>query len=127
MKYLSIRSLLVAPFLLAGAAWAADVDGSQMISTPIWVQKPSIDDAVGYFPVEAKRAGVTAGAVRINCAIAETGRLRDCIVRSENPAQLGFGEAALKLSRHFQMAPESRDGVPTAGKRTEFLLMFAAP
>lgn len=126
MKYLGVRSA-VATLLLVGAASAADVDGSQIITTPIWVQKPSIDDAFRYFPTEAKTAGVITGAVRINCAIANTGRLRDCTVRSENPAKLGFGEAALKLSRHFQMAPQSRDGVPTAGKRAEFPLMLAAP
>ncbi|NDC60114.1 MAG: energy transducer TonB, partial [Alphaproteobacteria bacterium] len=39
----------------------------------------------------------------------------NCRVGSEDPNGWGFGEAAVKISKSFQMAPQTVDGRPVDG------------
>lgn len=47
------------------------------------------------YPSQAEAAGVTSGAVTLECTASANGGLSDCAVLSEFPADLGFGPAAL--------------------------------
>jgi TonB family protein len=71
---------------------------------PDWLRKPTGQDVAAFFPKEAGRRGVS-GTATIACKVVADGRLGDCEVIKERPAGLGFGEAALGLSKTFRMTP----------------------
>lgn len=110
----------------AGAVWAANAP-EPTVRLPVWTQRPGGEDMARYYPQAAHEAGVTAARVLIDCSITAEGRLENCLVRQEDPAQYGFGEATIKLARHFQMAPEDRDGKPTAGGVIRLPIVFQDP
>jgi len=89
----------------------------------VWAQRPTAQDFARYYPAEAFRQGVS-GRATLECIVADDGRL-SCTVFSESPEGAGFGEAALRVSRHFRMAPATRDGTPTAGGRVRIPIRFA--
>jgi TonB family protein len=97
-----------------------------VIVKPDWALKPTGADIVEFYPPEAVKAGVD-GAATIGCAVSLEGRLTDCKVLDEAPAQAGFGAAALKLSERFQMKPMTRDGHPVSGGKIRIPIRFALP
>ncbi len=50
------------------------------------------------------------GRVELDCIVDEQGQL-NCELTSETPPNMGFGEAALRLSRDCVMAPVLVNGV----------------
>lgn len=110
-------------FAAAGAVWAANAP-EPTIRLPVWTQRPGGEDMARYYPEAARAAGVTSAKVLIDCGITADGRLENCLVRSEDPVQYGFGEATIKLARHFQMAPADRDGKKTAGGVIRLPIVF---
>jgi TonB family protein len=95
------------------------------ITSPTWAESPTAADFARYYPAEALTRGV-AGQATLDCIVAASGHL-SCTVVSEEPSGRHFGEAALRVSRHFRMAPETRDGHPTAGGRVRIPIRFVAP
>jgi len=77
-----------------------------------------------YYPKAAITAGVGAAKVVIDCGITGEGRLDNCRVRQEEPAQYGFGEATIQLASHFRMAANDLDGKPTAGGTVRIPVVF---
>ncbi|MBO9543744.1 TonB family protein [Caulobacter sp.] len=125
----TLGALLVGTLALAaaGAVWAANAPPEPTVRNPLWVQRPGLEDMTRYYPEIAHEAGVTAARVTVDCSITAEGRLENCLVRQEDPAQYGFGEATIKLVRHFQMAPEDRDGKPTVGGVIRIPIVFQDP
>lgn len=80
---------------------------------PQWAELPSAEALMNAAP-PAFHDGVS-GQTRIRCVVGLDGRLRDCVVTQEEPAGLGFGEAALRFSRSMRFTPGSLDGVPVDG------------
>lgn len=76
------------------------------ITDPTWVRRPR--DLASYYPRRALERGIE-GSVALDCQVARTGRL-NCAVVSETPENWGFAEAALRISRDYQMVPAMRDG-----------------
>jgi TonB family protein len=97
-----------------------------VIVKPDWAIKPTGADIVEFYPPEAVKAGVD-GAATIGCTVSPEGRLADCKVLDEAPAQAGFGAAALKLSERFQMKPMTRDGQPVSGGKIRIPIRFSLP
>jgi TonB family protein len=75
-----------------------------------------------YYPAEARRDHI-AGVAALDCIVAADGRV-DCQVADERPADLGFARAAIAASRHYRLAPRTRDGAPTAGGRVHMCFTF---
>jgi len=71
---------------------------------PDWMEQPSAGDMAWAYPPAAARKGLTGKAV-IRCAVTPDGGLKDCKVAREEPADQGFGAAALKLAPGFRMIP----------------------
>jgi TonB family protein len=94
-----------------------------VITNPDWIRKPSGGDVDALYPMSAQRGRVNGRAV-IGCSVAATGLLEDCAVIDESPAGFGFGAAALKMSRSFQMRPQTRDGVPVSGAQVSIPINF---
>lgn len=85
-----------------------------VIEDPDWVQLPTGADFIAAFPRAAIEQGASGQAL-IECRVADEGRLGDCAVLSETPAEYGFGQATLALAEHFRMGPESLSGAPVDG------------
>ena len=86
----------------------------KMVTAPDWIRKPSSEDLMRYFPVEAMRARKSGKAV-MQCTTNTTGLLSDCVVISEEPRDLGFGTTALAVASIFKMRPPMVDGQPQKG------------
>lgn len=93
-----------------------------VITAPSWVERPTPHDFGRYYPQAALDALVN-GSATLDCLVAADGRLA-CTVTREEPGGFGFGEAALRLARHFRMAQETRDGQRTAGGRVRVPMRF---
>jgi len=107
----------------AGAVWAANPP-KPTVAAPVWIQRPGGEDMARYYPKAAITAGVGAAKVVIDCGITGEGRLDNCRVRQEEPAQYGFGEATIQLASHFRMAANDLDGKPTAGGTVRIPVVF---
>lgn len=109
----SVDDLPLMPTTIAASAGAdTSSAGPPNIANPHWVRVPRGLDR--YYPRRALERGVE-GAVTLNCVVATSGRL-NCAVVSETPVNWGFGDAALSISRDYQMVPATRDGVPVEGR-----------
>lgn len=84
----------------------------EIITRPRWVRTPSA--LQGYYPRRALTRGVE-GDVVLDCLVSTAGSL-GCRVVSETPDTWGFGEAALRISRDYQMVPAMRAGQPVEGR-----------
>jgi protein TonB len=90
----------------------------------MWLERPNAEDFALYYPEAAVDRG-QGGRVTLDCVVAAHGRIA-CRVTSEDPPGWGFGEAALRISMHFRMAPATRDGRPTSGGRVRVPIRFVA-
>lgn len=102
-------STLTAPALPAPARPTASV-----ISQPEWQRKPSAEDLARLYPAKAAQQG-KSGRATLRCRVKGDGTLEACVIRSETPVGLMFGEQALKLAPLFKMPPQARNGEPVAG------------
>lgn len=85
-----------------------------IIHDPRWVRRPDAGDFARFYPERALRLG-REGSAEITCTVTAGGQVRDCRVTGETPDTMGFGQAALKLSRFLQIAPKTIDGQPVDG------------
>ncbi|HEY8571930.1 MAG TPA: TonB family protein [Phenylobacterium sp.] len=70
-----------------------------------WVRLPmSQAEYLRAYPAKARRKLVPGVGV-VSCRVAADGRPEDCVIISEEPPGLGFGEGALKLSAFFRFRP----------------------
>lgn len=93
-----------------------------LISEPQWIDRPSQREVNRYYPSRALELG-EEGRVLLECIAAPDGRIACVVMADENP-QFGFGDAALRVSRRFRVAPVTRDGEPTPGGRLELPIRF---
>jgi TonB family protein len=80
-----------------------------------WLEQPDVSDFARLYPERAKQENVS-GRVTLDCLVSADGRL-SCTVISEDPPGFGFAEATLRIAREFRIAPQTQDGVATAGGR----------
>lgn len=84
---------------------------------PQWTRMLTTAGAARVFPAAARAAKVTAGIGRVDCAGTASGALTDCKVVGEEPAGLGFGEAAVAAAGQIAMNPWTAAGEPVEGRR----------
>jgi TonB family protein len=89
-----------------------------------WLARPTGSDIVQHYPRRAMEVG-RPGHVVLVCAVRENGSL-SCHVGHENPLGWGFGEAALRLTELFRMAPQTMSGASTAGATITVPIRFQA-
>jgi hypothetical protein len=94
---------------------------------PVWVERPDAGELSAAYPSMALPGGPTGFAMLI-CQVTEEGRLDPCAVIREQPARLGFGDAAIRLSHRFALRREDRPaGVRVAGRYTYLPIRFDPP
>lgn len=91
------------------------LDVTSEIATLQWQERPTAQHFARYFPPRALEASVS-GAAMLSCLV-NAHRELECVVESETPAGYGFGEAALRLSENFRLAPQTAYGQDTIGGR----------
>ena len=94
-----------------------------MITRPDWLRRPNADEVAQYYPPRASDLG-KEGSAQITCTVTAKGTVENCMIDSETPDGLGFGSAALKLSRLFKMKPQTQDGQPVEGAKVTIPLSF---
>jgi TonB family protein len=109
-----MKWLAAAVLAAAGTAWAEAPQKSadaNIVTDPIWLQRPPDTAYAQYRPKSFNGAGSAA----ISCTITAEGALSDCKVTDEDPPGAGFGEAALRMSTLFRMRPRSFSHARVAG------------
>lgn len=87
----------------------------QVLTGVTWLEQPNARDYARYYPERALERG-QEGRVQLDCLVSADGRIA-CTVTSEDPQGWGFGDASLRVARHFRLAPATVDGRPTSGGR----------
>ncbi|HRE44577.1 MAG TPA: TonB family protein [Terricaulis sp.] len=100
---------------------AAALEAAPMLERSQWVERPGGADFARVYPPMALDLGIE-GRVVLDCLVQEGGRLL-CAAATEEPADIGFGEAARALAPAFRIA-EAIDGAPTLGMRVRIPIRF---
>ncbi|WP_082474595.1 TonB family protein [Sphingomonas sp. Leaf343] len=90
-----------------------------------WIYKP-VRELPYYWP-RAKEARRASAVVALDCVLPKPGKPERCTVVGERPVGLGFGEAALGLSRHFRIRPVTRDGKVVRNVTVRVPVTFKTP
>jgi len=85
-----------------------------VISNPEFERVPNGDDYQEYFPDRGLRNNIN-GKVRFQCLVTAKGQLVNCKITSETPADMGFGDATLKIVKQFRVKPKLINGKPVDG------------
>jgi protein TonB len=115
--------------VLGGSGQATEVPVVQQlphvtkIINPTWIAKPDAEQMQANYPDRAIRMGL-GGKVSMNCVVAANGSVGQCVVNTETPANMGFGDAARRLAKYFRMSPRTVDGQPTDGAIVSIPLSF---
>lgn len=110
-------SLLIA-LLLAGPTVAE----RPMVTQPSWLQTPTAEDIGGVTPLLPEPPAEVH--VLMVCRITAAGGLEACTIRSESPAGLGYGAAALALAPIFKMPAVDLDNRPVAGRMVQIPIIW---
>jgi len=101
---MKISTLLVAASLVLPAVAAAE-PSSQAVHILKTLPWPTGRE---YYPREAAEQELS-GTATVLCKVADTGRLTDCAVVKEDPANVGFGEAAAREAEDLIVADTTQD------------------
>lgn len=93
------------------------------ITQPQWLSMPTAAQMERFVPERAVRTGVSGRAV-ITCQVRADGRLEACAVVSETPDNIGYGNAAIRLSQYFRMRPRTVNGEAVSGARVNIPITF---
>ena len=95
-----------------------------VIGKPRWMAVPQINDLLAVVPEPAKKAKVYKARVVMECKVVAEGQVDGCKVLSQEPAGLGYDQAAMMLSKYFRLAVWSEEGLPTVGGSVIIPLRF---
>jgi len=103
---------------------APPVVRAPQITNPKWLSRPTADQLARLYPSRAERMEKTGVAI-LNCEVTTDGLMDKCQIASEDPAEFGFGEAALRAARYFKISPPMSDGKPIEGAKIRIPIKFS--
>lgn len=86
------------PILFDGGVGSYNGSTVEALVHPLWLQAPTQAEVAAAYP----RRGPAEGHAAMRCELKADGRLRECVVLSEEPPYRGFGEVAKKLAPRFR-------------------------
>lgn len=89
---------------------------------PVWLAQPTPAEVQALHPQRAAVREV-GGVVSLACRVRAVSGALECRVRDDRPPGYGFGEAALRVSELYRIAPEA-GGAPTLGRKFELVVDF---
>lgn len=95
------------------------------VEKPDWITTIDPQKVVAVYPAKAADAGIQEGIGVADCLVAPDGKLTDCKVAREAPADMGFGAAAVLVVSLMQMDPWTPEGRPVAGARVKIPIKFS--
>jgi TonB family protein len=120
------RSLIVAATLAFVTAAAAQETPSaapaDSVTRPTWLERPDGDVIWRHYPESAMNQ-LVVGRVVLDCVVL-LDPVPACSVLDETPADWGFADAAVAISRTFRFVPATVNGAPVAGGRVRVPLRF---
>jgi outer membrane biosynthesis protein TonB len=103
----------------------ASVEGQAVaVKDPNWVTTINAEKVLAVYPAKAAEAGVRSGRGVADCLVAPDGKLTDCRVAREKPADMGFGASAVAIAQLMQMNTWSLKGRPVVGARIKLPIDF---
>ena len=99
--------------------------GACVIGKPQWLAVPNAAEVESYDPNRAQR--MVTGSATLQCIVRPDGGLGACAVLDDNPAEFGFGDAALQIAALLRVAPLDEAGQPVAGGVVRFPVKFTLP
>ena len=114
----ALAAFLIGAIALSSPALARPRQSCSPGAPPDWAH---IADNVGFGDFYPVGASLPPGDVTLSCVAAPDGRLDDCQVVDEKPANQGLGLWALHVSRDFRL---KRPGCPPNGARFAVPLHF---
>lgn len=118
-----MSAVLLAALFLQGAP-AAQRPAPSTADLPGWSRTPTSEDMTKAYPPEALAANF-AGSATIECTVAATGALGDCVMINETAP--GFGAAGLAVADKFQLPLKSPSGASTVGRNVRFPIRWLNP
>ncbi len=111
--------------LAAAAALATTADTGRVFTDKelLFSHTPSYSDILTDYPEKASSLE-KEGTATVLCTISAQGRMEACAVEQETPAGWGFGKATVKFVHRAVVAPQARDGSPTAGARVRMKIVW---
>lgn len=102
----------------------ANMVSPERIGEPQWSRVLDPKQVQELFPDLAATAGVKNGRGVAECSVAVGGELENCRAKSEAPAGLGFGLAAVRLVDALSIFPWTTDGRPVDGAKIAVPVQF---
>jgi len=87
-----------------------------------WQRRPNPNDIYRFYPPLAESLDL-GGAAELTCTVQSDNHI-DCHTRAEQPIGWNFGDAAVVLSRLYEVAPNAADGSPSAGRTFHLRVRF---
>jgi protein TonB len=96
----------------------------------LWIQMPHQRQFAENYPQNALKQHL-AGSATLDCRVGSDEHRHDgiglaCTMLSETPEGMGFGDAALRVSRYLRIASITTAGQPTSGRHLTVTLTFEA-
>jgi hypothetical protein len=96
------------------------------VHNPVWLRRIDPNAALKLYPEAALKAGYRSGSATLTCTVVHDGSLTGCQTELEEPAGMGFGDAALQIAAVMQMNPWTSQGAPVDGMKIRLPIKLVA-